>query len=122
MSKRCSIFVLVVMLAALSPLRAVIAAEIKSGPPQYLVYVGTYTGQKSKGIYAFRLDMKSGALAELGLAAEIPTPSFLAIDPSHRFLYAANELDKFTGKSSGAVRWWKFWRSRGRAWSRAHRL
>src|SRR5258706_83399 len=93
-------FMFVLLAAALLPFRVGTAAE---GPSQYLVYIGTYTGQKSKGIYTFRLDMKSGSLAELGLAAEIPSPSFLAVDPSHRFLYAASELEKFTGKSSGAV-------------------
>src|SRR5215472_12681489 len=31
-----------------------------------LVYVGTDTGSGSKGIYAFRLQMKSGKLAPLG--------------------------------------------------------
>ena len=56
-----------------------------------LVYVGTYTGSGSKGIYAFRLQMKSGKLAPLGVAGETSNPSFLVEHPSHRFLYAVNE-------------------------------
>ena len=35
---------------------------------QYLVYVGTYTGPQSKGIYAYRFDAKTGDIKPLGLA------------------------------------------------------
>ena len=67
-----------------------------------LAYIGTYTGPKSKGIYSFRLD-SSGAITAVELAAETPQPTFLAIHPNQRFLYAANEVDHFGGKKSGAV-------------------
>jgi len=40
-----------------------------------LVYVGTYTGENSKGIYAFRMN-KEGKLAPLGLVAETPAQVF----------------------------------------------
>jgi len=58
----------------------------------YLLYVGTYTGEKSKGIYALRMD-KQGKLTPLGLVAETPSPSFLAIHPNKKYLYAVNEKD-----------------------------
>ena len=67
-----------------------------------LGYIGTYTGAKSKGIYSFRLD-SSGAMSTPTLVAETPNPTFLAVHPNQRFLYAANETDKFEGKKSGAV-------------------
>jgi 6-phosphogluconolactonase len=70
---------------------------------QFLVYVGTYTDSGSKGIYAFRFDSATGKLSPIGLAAETDAPSFLAVDPANRFLYAANELDEFQGKSDGAI-------------------
>src|SRR5688572_28659629 len=54
-----------------------------------LVYVGTYTGAKSKGIHAFRFNQATGALAPVGLVAETPSPSWLALHPSGKFLYAA---------------------------------
>lgn len=69
----------------------------------YLVFFGTYTGAKSKGIYVSRLDMTSGGLGAPVLAAESKSPSFLAIHPNHKFLYAANEIGDFGGKKSGAV-------------------
>jgi hypothetical protein len=57
---------------------------------EFLVYIGTYTGGKSKGIYVSRLDPASGRLSAPELAAEAVSPSFLAIHPNRRFLYAAN--------------------------------
>ena len=56
-----------------------------------IVYVGTYTGKGSQGIYAWRFDAATGALAELGLVGETNNPSFLAIHPNGKFLYAVNE-------------------------------
>jgi 6-phosphogluconolactonase len=69
----------------------------------YLMYVGTYTKGESKGIYVFRYDGSTGRLTGLGLAGESENPSFLAVDPSHRFLYAVNELTRYKGAASGAV-------------------
>jgi 6-phosphogluconolactonase len=70
---------------------------------QTLVYFGTYTGEKSKGIYVARLDPASGKLSAPELAAETVSPSFLAIHPNRKFLYAANEVGKFEGKNTGSI-------------------
>ncbi len=68
------------------------------------VYVGTYTQSMSKGIYSYRFDSKTGQLKSLGLAAEIPNPSFNITDRSHRFLYAATEMDdKDSPKHGGSI-------------------
>jgi len=58
----------------------------------YIVYVGTYTRQQNRGIYAFRFDPASGKTISIGLVAEAANPSFLAIHPNGRFLYAVNEV------------------------------
>ena len=68
-----------------------------------LVYVGTYTGHGSQGIYGYGFDRATGQLSSLGLVAESQSPAFLAIDPSRRFLYASNEIDQYEGHASGAV-------------------
>jgi len=68
-----------------------------------LVYVGTYTGHGSQGIYAYRLDPETGQTTAIGLVAETENPTFLAVHPSGRYLYAVNEVDEFEGKPSGAV-------------------
>jgi 6-phosphogluconolactonase len=67
------------------------------------VYVGTYSGDKSKGIYRMEFDHATGKLSAPKLAAEARNPSFLALHPSHRFLYAVNEVDEADGKKGGAV-------------------
>jgi 6-phosphogluconolactonase len=68
-----------------------------------LVYFGTYTGAKSKGIYVSRFDSATGRLTDPELAAATASPSFLALPPSKRFLYAAGETSILNGKRVGAV-------------------
>jgi 6-phosphogluconolactonase len=67
------------------------------------IYVGTYTGGGSRGIYRFELDPTSGAWTDPVLAGESENPSFLAVHPSGRVLYAVNELGASGGSSTGAV-------------------
>lgn len=79
------------------------AASLVSSDKNLLFYVGTYTRGNSKGIYAFQMDKASGALTPLGLAAGTANPSFLAVDPARRLLFAVGENDNFNGKPGGAV-------------------
>lgn len=78
-------------------------------PDDTLVFVGTYTGADSKGIYLFKqkasvaADAQQGALQPLGLAAETKSPSFLDIDADSGLVFAVSELDQFGGKPTGAV-------------------
>jgi 6-phosphogluconolactonase len=76
------------------------------GPPKpeaMRVYIGTYTGPKSKGIYVAELDPETGTLSPPKIAAESINPSFLATDSHERFLYAVNEVPNFEGEKAGAV-------------------
>jgi 6-phosphogluconolactonase len=68
-------------------------------------YFGTYTGGKgSKGIYKASFDPATGKLGEPSLAAEVVNPSFLAIHPTGKYLYAVGEIADFDKKTrSGAV-------------------
>ncbi|MBM3734435.1 MAG: lactonase family protein [Acidobacteria bacterium] len=71
---------------------------------EYIVYVGTYTnGNKSKGIHAFRMNVKTGELSPVGLVGEVTNPSFLTIHPNGRTLYAVSEIANYQGQRSGAV-------------------
>ena len=67
------------------------------------VYLGTYTTGNSRGIYLSELDLATGALSDPRLVAESENPSFLAIHPTKRFLYAVNEVGDYGGVQSGAV-------------------
>src|ERR1700724_2166953 len=94
----------VILLVALSSTLLAAAAPAEHHR-KYLFYVGTYTeeGSKSKGIYAYRFDADTGEIAELGLAAETTNPSFVALHPNGRFLYAVNEVANYKGPNSGGV-------------------
>jgi 6-phosphogluconolactonase len=98
---------------------ATLAALPQAGPPavarnDVLVYFGTYTGAKSKGIYVSRLDMSSGALSAPELAAEVTSPSYLAVHPARDFLYAVNEVSDYGGKPTGSVTAFAINRSTGK--------
>lgn len=58
---------------------------------KYRVYLGTYTGEVSKGIYQCELNLKDGSLSAATLAGETSSPSFVAFHPNKNFLYAVNE-------------------------------
>ncbi len=92
-------FVLFILPAALC---AGLSAQ-KSRNGKYLVYLGTYTDHQSRGIYSYRFDTATGQLTSLGLAAETSNPSFLTVDPGHKFLYAVNEVEQYKGQPTGSV-------------------
>jgi 6-phosphogluconolactonase len=69
----------------------------------HLLFAGTYTGKGSQGIYVGRFDSETGKLSDFRLAAQTESPSFLALHPNGKFLYAVNEVDQFHGQNAGAV-------------------
>ncbi len=73
-------------------------------PDSELLYVGTYTGEgRTDGIHLVRMNRSSGKLQQLGSVESGANPSFLAIHPNGRVLYAANEIANYDGTKSGAV-------------------
>src|SRR5271157_3623111 len=78
-------------------------AEAPPADSTMLVYLGTYTGVKSKGIYVCRFDSATGRLSDPELAVATTSPSFLALHPNRRFLYAVGETSNLGGKRVGAV-------------------
>src|SRR5712692_8003507 len=80
------------------------SADKSAANRKYLVFVGTYTTKtESKGIYAYEFDVDTGKLTPKGVAAETPDPSWVAVHPSGKFLYAANEAGKASTVSAFAV-------------------
>lgn len=74
----------------------------------YFVYVGTFTnlkdgGHRSEGIYIFRLNGTESKLYPVGAVRGLLSPSFLALHPTGRYLYAVNEVKQFEGKIGGAI-------------------
>jgi 6-phosphogluconolactonase len=83
-------------------------AAADAAKPTY-VYVGSYTknppgGGSSNpiGLSVFRFDPQTGAPTPV---QQVPSanPSFVALDPSKRFLYVTNEIDDYEGKKSGSI-------------------
>jgi 6-phosphogluconolactonase len=80
-----------------------LSVRAAADPGRLAVYVGTYTTGGSRGIYRFELDPDSGAATDPVLAGESENPSFLALHPNGRMLYAVNEVETFGGEPTGAV-------------------
>ncbi len=74
-------------------------------PSGQLLFLGTYTpaGGASRGIYSVRLDPTTGILSDPILAAETPNPTFLALHPDGKTLYALSESGAINGKPGGAL-------------------
>lgn len=73
--------------------------------------VGTYTSNsKSKGIYVFDFNSKTGKASLISTVAAAD-PSFLALSPDNRFLYAVNELGE--DKGGGTISAFSFNSSKG---------
>jgi 6-phosphogluconolactonase len=70
---------------------------------ELMVYFGTYTRGKSEGIYVYRMNLNTGELKRSATVRGVSNPSFLAIDPKRRFLYAVNESGEFAGRKGGGV-------------------
>jgi 6-phosphogluconolactonase len=102
MKIKYGIFLLVAVSMAL-PIAAANAANGNLRVDDSLVYLGTNTGGKSKGIYVYRFSGTTGKLTPLGLAAASDNPGFLAVDLTHRRLYAVNEIGNFEGRDTGSL-------------------
>lgn len=79
-----------------------------------LFYIGTYTtpiifgsGERiraeGKGIYSFSFNPATKKISKPLLLAQVPNPSFLALSPTGRYLYAVNELPSWEGLDSGGI-------------------
>ncbi|MGV3616503.1 MAG: lactonase family protein [Fimbriimonas sp.] len=70
------------------------AMSVPGPVPEVDMFVGTYTSPTgSKGIYRAKLNVETGAISSPELAVEAANPSFLALHPQGRFLYAVHETD-----------------------------
>jgi 6-phosphogluconolactonase len=95
------ILILIISLSSLT----FFAAARPNQKSEYILFVGTYTeeGSKSKGIYAYNYDAKTGKITSLGLAAETTNPSWVAIHPNGRFVYAVNEIGNYKNPNNGGL-------------------
>jgi 6-phosphogluconolactonase len=80
----------------------------------YMVYIGTYTDPilfgtgkilegKGEGIYVYRMDPATAAMALIKTNSGITNPSYLAFDAGCSYLYAVNELKTYQDEPTGTV-------------------
>jgi 6-phosphogluconolactonase (cycloisomerase 2 family) len=86
---------------------AVGRAADTSGP--MFVYVGSYTknppgggSNNPVGLSVFKFDPSTGVFSPVQ-QVQSANPSFVALDPSRRFLYVINEIDDYEGQKSGSA-------------------
>lgn len=78
---------------------AVAMVACKPSSERIRLVIGTYTSpDKSEGIYVYDFDPVEGATSLVSVAPT-PNPSFVALSPDGRHVYAVNEL----GEGNGAV-------------------
>ncbi|MFN8482417.1 MAG: lactonase family protein [Anaerolineae bacterium] len=68
---------------------------------QMLVFVSGYAAADQPGIHACRFDAASGALTPYGAVSGIVNPSYLALHPNGRWLYAVSETSMAGDKRYG---------------------
>lgn len=86
-------------------------APIFAMSQSYYMFVGTYTGKGSKGIYVYKFDPAVGKATLVSSTDSASNPSYLAVSPNGENLYAVNETG---GKTPGAVSAYKFNRQTGK--------
>jgi 6-phosphogluconolactonase len=59
----------------------------------YHLFVGTYTGTGSKGIYVYRFNAQTGETEAISSTDSLANPSYITIAPNGKFIYAVNEED-----------------------------
>jgi 6-phosphogluconolactonase len=69
----------------------------------YWAYFGTFTNETCRGVYVSRFDPKTGRLSPAQVAAEIPSPTFLAVSPDGGLLFTATRAETFDGRKGGSV-------------------
>jgi 6-phosphogluconolactonase len=93
--------------AALAAMQSASMARPQRSSAKLLAFVGTYTDAVGNlgdgdGIYALDFDPATGELGHARLAAKTASPSWTAIHPSKKYLYAVNEVADFEG-NNGSV-------------------
>ncbi|BCZ47950.1 hypothetical protein psyc5s11_40170 [Clostridium gelidum] len=69
-----------------------------------LGFIGTYTKNKSKGIYRINFDITSGKIQKSNLTYEIENPTYLSIDKVRHIVYSTCKIGEKSGVSS-----FKYW-------------
>lgn len=67
------------------------------------LYIGNYTQNKTQGINLAYFNTKTGKLKNMSIAAPTASPTFLALHPNEKYLYAVNENGSVSGQNIGGI-------------------
>ena len=84
------------------------AQQNKKSAPEHYLLVGTYTSGKSEGIYVYKFNSETGSFSQVS-TAKADNPSFLAVSPNEKFIYAVNE----NGNDKGSIAAYAFDKNTG---------
>lgn len=85
-----------------------LAIPVMSYSQEHYLLIGTYTKGKSEGIYVYKFNSATGDAAMVSKAAAA-NPSYLALSPDEKFVYAVNE----DGNDKGSVTAFAFNKANG---------
>ena len=77
-----------------------LSAQKKAASDESYLLVGTYTSAKSDGIYVYKFNSADGSFTPVSNASGAKNPSYLAVSPNEKFVFAVNETG---GKDPGMV-------------------
>ena len=60
-----------------------------------IIYVGTFAGEESEGLYVYAFDRENGAMSHIQTVTNRPGPNFQAIHPTKQYLFSVSG-DRFS--------------------------
>lgn len=95
----------------ISILSLLVLVSFSATAQKFYLFIGTYTSKDSKGIYVYQFDAATGTAKWVSNTDSTANPSYLAIAPNEKYVYAVHEtrgddggkvsaftFDKTTGK------------------------
>ncbi|MBE7178699.1 MAG: beta-propeller fold lactonase family protein, partial [Mucilaginibacter polytrichastri] len=76
------------------------ATGVSAQQKELSLLIGTYTGTGSKGIYHYSFNTATATARETGTTGNITNPSFLAVSPDKKFVYAVAETEGRAGNAA----------------------
>ncbi len=95
----------------LSILSLLLVLSLTATSQNFYLFIGTYTGKGSKGVYVYRFDATTGRAEWVSNTDSAANPSYLAISPTGKLVYDVNETG---GDKPGTVSAYSFDRNSGR--------
>ena len=85
-------------------LTLMMTSTMPARPTQLYIGTSSAAGAARRGIFTVRFDPATGALGDAVPVADVANPTFLALHPNGRMLYAIDESAGSDGRPGGAVR------------------